>query len=617
MENSTRLNPMAMFPPFRRFAVLQPAAADHAIGSNLLNRTSLFIFALLGLLPYVSTIKLPPSPSFWAEWLAAVLASCWLLTLPGRTRFDAAGSPTVWVVMPVATWGCIALGACMLGQLVTGQPMFRGAAVLTIGAMVLAALMCLAGARIRRAGEAVRLFDVLAVSLLIAVLVNALVVVVEWQGIHVYGYRLGFRESLQRAEGLIGQPNQLAVFGALGGAAANYLWMRGRIRSYIHLLFSFVITLLIAACASKTGVVAWCIGALSCWITLRGNSRQATGRSLVVAGALLLVAAQVAVPHLAPTESGAVAAARGETQGRYELWRDSVELIRRHPLTGVGYGNFAGARWSELDGSIKEPNATHAHNLVFELAAELGVPAMLLIIIPLTLGLYRCAKVALRPGSPPEQYLAAAMALLIATHALLEYPLWYMFFLIPFSLALGLVDQPDYRLKVSALPKSLRWTGWGAAMAFCILVAVDYRRSEVLYTDVTLQQEGTTGSNGSVLVPIAAATSVNALTFFDVFANMMYSRTLQPDGFYMGYKLDIADRAMLTMTNHETIGRRIALLVSAGKNDEALALLAKTRRSNDLEKLTRGVLASMTRTSPKLAQFIAELPPLPASSAGH
>ena len=40
----------------------------------MLSRASLVLIALFGLLPYVSPIKLPPIPTFWAELVAVMLA---------------------------------------------------------------------------------------------------------------------------------------------------------------------------------------------------------------------------------------------------------------------------------------------------------------------------------------------------------------------------------------------------------------------------------------------------------------------------------------------------------------------------------------------------------------
>ena len=43
-------------------------------GRAALDGPSRFLLVAMGLLPFISTVKLPPLPSFWAEWIAACLA---------------------------------------------------------------------------------------------------------------------------------------------------------------------------------------------------------------------------------------------------------------------------------------------------------------------------------------------------------------------------------------------------------------------------------------------------------------------------------------------------------------------------------------------------------------
>lgn len=583
----------------------------------MLTRPSLIVIALLGFLPYVSTIKLPPIASFWAEWIAAVLACCWLASLT-KTRdaktheagdFSNDGSRPAAVssvlLVPVAVLAFAFLGAILLLQLVARQPLFRGAPALALLALVLASLVCIAGAKVRSSGQSARLLDAWSMALLAALLVNLAAVLGERQGWHVYIYELGSRPPPGRAEGLLGQPNQLAVFAALTSVAAHYLWMRSKLPSMAHGLFALMTALVISATGSRAGLLLWIAGAVLSALALRSHPRANVGFRLVLLAGALMLATQVALPLL-DSAGTAVTAMRGETRGRLELWRDSWALVKLHPLAGVGYGNFMAARWNELSGSLFEPNANQAHNLIAQLAVELGSVGAVLVLLPLGVALWRCALLVTRRGVAPEQFLAASVALLLAGYSMVEYPLWYTFFLLPFALALGLIEQPDLALRVSPLPPGLRWAGFGLAGALYAVLAFDYHRSEELYSSLELQQR--TGNGALVRIPLQEASEISALSAFDLYANLMYSRTLVPDGLFMGYKLDIAERAMSSMTNQETIGRKIALLVAAGDTSAAKTLLARTRRNPELEVLTRGVLKNLAPLNPALGSFVSGLP---------
>lgn len=588
-------------------------------------RLSLLLIGLLGLLPYVSSIKLPPIPSFWAEWVAVVLALCWLASFRhGGAAPTAANAPSRWAIgsgaarplrIPVAVLGFGVFGATLLLQLLLDRPLFKGAPVLVLLALVVAALVCIAAAEVRERGDAARLLDTWSLALVMALFLNLIVVLVERQGLHLYIYQWGWREPPNRAIGLLGQPNQLAAIAVLASVAAHYLWLRGRMPSFGHLLVSLTAGILIAGSASRAGVLLWLFGAVLAAIALRGEARRRQGWWLLLAGAALLALAQVGWKLTDSVPAGAVTALRGDTLGRVELFRDSWELIQRHPFEGVGYGNFMSARWNELTTSLLEPAAHHSHNLVTQIAVELGLVAAGGVLLPVGWALWCCLRVATRRGVAPEQFFAATVALLLAAYSMSEYPLWYTFFLIPFALMLGLVEQKDLRPKVTPAPRTLRWAGFTVALGLCGLFAFDYHRSEKIYSSLELQQRGDTGK--LVHIPMQEAAKASMLSAFDVYANLMYSRALSPDGLLMGYKLGFSERAMLSMTNQETIGRQIALLIVANEPDAAQALLGRTHRNPDLERNTRDILRRLSHLHPALDAFVKALPPLPPRPQGQ
>ncbi len=59
---------------------------------------------------------------------------------------------------------------------------------------------------------------------------------------------------------------------------------------------------------------------------------------------------------------------------RIEIWKDSVRSIIKHPLFGVGMGNFPVVVGEDL---AKAKAGSSAHNLYLHIAAEIGIPALL------------------------------------------------------------------------------------------------------------------------------------------------------------------------------------------------------------------------------------------------
>ena len=585
-------------------------------------RLGLLLIALFGALPYVSTIKLPPIATFWPEWVAVVLTGCWLAVqgrssaphVPNDERAtNVAGQAALAVPIPVL--GFLAACAVLLVQLLAHQPLFVGAPLIAVGVLTLAALMCLAGERVRASGDAARLLDAWSIGLLVAMALNLVAVLLDRAGLFVYVYQIVPRPTQLRADGLIGQPNQLATLAVLATLAGDYLWMRGKLPAIGKLILGAVVALVLAVAASRAGMLLWVLATVLSALALRSHARRSAGRRLLAANVALFVAIQVLwhfIGTVSPDAGGARVLSAGSNQERIELLRDSWALIQLHPFSGVGYGNFMAARWNELTSSLLEPTSANAHNLVAQLLVEFGIPGAALVLIPMGWGVWRCAKASLQRQVAPERFLAAAVVLVLALYSMFEFPLWHTYFLLPFALALGLVEQRDLVLQVSAVTPSLRRLGWAMGVVLCVALAWDYHRSESLSSSLREQQSRRAAAAG---IEIQKASDIALLSAFDQWANLMYARTLDADGSFVDHKLAVTERAMLTLTGRETIARHVAFLVAADQSAAARDLILRTRRTPGLERETRATLDLLVPKIPALKAFVASLPAMPPPDA--
>ena len=194
--------------------------------------------------------------------------------------------------------------------------------------------------------------------------------------------------------------------------------------------------------ASRTGLVG--VVLLALWgLADRRLSRPA--RWLLGATPLMYAVAWGGMAWWAQLSShtfgGQQRLAEGDVSGsRLRIWADALQLIAAHPWTGVGWGNFNFA-WS-LTPLPQRHTAffDHTHNLPLQLAVELGLPLALLICGLLLWALVQAARRAwVAPGATSAAgRCALMMVLLIGLHSLLEYPLWYAYFLLPTAFAWGL-----------------------------------------------------------------------------------------------------------------------------------------------------------------------------------
>jgi len=132
------------------------------------------------------------------------------------------------------------------------------------------------------------------------------------------------------------------------------------------------------------------------------------------------------------------------SSSRFKIWANVLDLIRMHPWLGVGYGEFNLA-WT-LTPFPDRPIAffDHTHNIVLQWAVELGIPLAILLsglcLWAFVALLRKRPKDDLKSGNTVTATLGACTVIvaIAALHSLLEYPLWYSYFLLPAAFAWGL-----------------------------------------------------------------------------------------------------------------------------------------------------------------------------------
>jgi lysylphosphatidylglycerol synthetase-like protein (DUF2156 family) len=116
----------------------------------------------------------------------------------------------------------------------------------------------------------------------------------------------------------------------------------------------------------------------------------------------------------------------------------------------------------------------YVHNALLQVLAEFGaVGAGLLGVLLLLLAL-RLVR-ARRQLTAADSLMLVVIAL-IGTHSMLEYPLWYVQFLMPFCLAMGLLVRPEWAKRAPALPLRLPLLAAATGiLAAAAILFIDYR----------------------------------------------------------------------------------------------------------------------------------------------
>ncbi len=386
--------------------------------------------------PSLLAYNLSPSPTYLNQALAFTLWAVFVMisapARPGR------GPWAVWVALALLaaaalwSWGPGALPASL--------------ALSALGTLFAAAVLVAGGAGARARSDAEALFAAFCWAWVAAGVANIAIALVQ-----VFlpdlpdGAWIAASGIPGRAVGNLRQPNHLSSLLLWHCIAVVALLELGRLRrAWAGVLLAAGVFAVVLT-ASRTGLVS--VLMLAVWGLLdRRLARPA--RLLLLAAPLVYLLSWLAMAQWATltqhTFGGAARLAESDiTSSRGAIWRDTLTLIAQQPWTGVGFGEFNFA-WT-LTPLPHRPVAffDHTHNLPLQLAVELGLPLASVVMALLLWALWRGLRQAwaVPAALGVAQRCAMLMVLMIGLHSLLEYPLWYSYFLLPAAWAWGFALQ--------------------------------------------------------------------------------------------------------------------------------------------------------------------------------
>lgn len=288
-----------------------------------------------------------------------------------------------------------------------------------------------------------------------------------------------------RAVGNVRQPNHLATLLLMG--AIGLIWLaqtrRWRLAPVAVLMSLLVAGILLSA--SRTGLWGG-VPLLLLW-GLLDRQLERRWRALLLATPLIALLAWGGLHAWAASGLGVFGAeVRLDQEGagsasRIKILLNAWELLQQHPWGGVGWGAFNRA-WT-LSPFPDRPIAffDHTHNLPLQLLVELGWPLGLLLLGLLLLALALALRAAWRAQGEAAVALRAPLLLVLAVglHSLLEYPLWYAYFLLPTALAWGLAMGAAQGSRRG--PAVLGRLVGGLLVVGCLFALAEYRKVVAIY----------------------------------------------------------------------------------------------------------------------------------------
>lgn len=455
------------------------------------------LWCLLAVVPFASPIHYLPLPQWWAEivtvWLA--LGAALLLACNG-TLFERLPRTSIW---------CLVLAVCWAAQPWFVKILFPGMNQATALSWVVLAILAGATQTLRDELGIARLTLWLAWALVIGALVQSLIGLTQLTGIAPLLHGVIFYDGSHLTTnifGHIGQRNQYAHYLMWGMIAGIYLFATERMRGVLFLLWTVWLSLMLAYAGSRT--VLLYVGAVALLgIVWHARVRTAISRKMMLSTLLacgLIVAGQFLLPYVSQWMAqlmhthGAVASgverltSNGDDMSsrRFAEMHKAWMVFRAHPLTGVGWSQFA-AQSVALQtlpqfaaSGFNSGLFTNAHNLVLQLLAEMGW-----VITAITvLGFLWVVWPFLSQRASIEGMLPMSCMAVTLIHSMLEYPLWYLYFLAMLIIFCALAPTPA-KSRGTTLPvfwRLLMFAGLGVLGVMSLMSVVHYKELVSLYS---------------------------------------------------------------------------------------------------------------------------------------
>lgn len=219
------------------------------------------------------------------------------------------------------------------------------------------------------------------------------------------------------AVGFVGNRNLLAIFIIIAIVCAYLLYQVTEIRAgRLTLVVSLPVLFLgLALTLSRTGLIVLGMGLIVVWYrVLREQGFLLLSGSVTVLCIIMLMLPD-AFWHRAGTIVPSVERQEGTFGTRVQLWRIGLRMVEDRPVMGVGPGNFMPAFPRYARGPLLRKPLV-AHNSYVSVAAEEGIPGLILFVLMNALALSyarRTIRIATAAGSRDLRILAVTVEVIM------------------------------------------------------------------------------------------------------------------------------------------------------------------------------------------------------------
>ena len=279
----------------------------------------------------------------------------------------------------------------------------------------------------------------------------------------------------------LAQPNQLASLIGIGLVGLFLLFERRKLSTGVAVFIAVLLTVSLAMTQSRTAVLFFIVVGGALVLARKRVSLRTPGWG-IGAPATLWGIAFVAWPSvirwllLPPAESFSK---RVQPGGRSLIWNQLWEAAWQRPWSGYGWNQVSVAQVAVAADFPPTEFVEHSHNLVLDLLLWNGIPIGLAVIGVGAVWLWRRT----REARDAESLFGLFVITVLLCHAMVEFPLDYLYFLVPFGAAIGVVEAFSGASTFSVSTR-VGWIAISVVSGVTMFAALDYWNVEESFRDM-------------------------------------------------------------------------------------------------------------------------------------
>ncbi len=545
---------------------------------NYSSNISLILISLMFLLPFINIYHQLPIISFYTEWVAGILGltaiAPMLLTAP-RPNIQIPQISLIFLVL-----------AAVLGlQWILGMLHSAQYTLLMLSYLIWAFLLTLLGSHLRRELGWNKLVCTLAFFLVIAGIINGGILIL--QIVTRTGGVIPFLPYLP-SFGPFAQENHFADFTALAIASLIYLYVKGRFSTTFSVLMLVWLLFMLAVSGSRsswlyliaTVILAFVMQAKS----IRQNRNSPATRNLLYMCLATLPAfalIHLFTNYIAPdalfnlTTDRIVNGINIDTpSARLQIWHDSLRLSWQSPWLGIGAGNINAESFLLLDTpSAMAFNSAfeHAHNLFLHLLTEMGIGVFLITLTCLIIWLRKFKWYDLNL----ETWWLITLLAILGIHSMLEYPLWYAYFLGVAAILLGAGEEKIITINIPATSDKLITKFTRCSLAIILMLGT-LNLGTMLAAHIKLEHAIYQPLNTDTTKQKKELDWIYRYTLLSPYAELMYAVSMDMERNDIDYQIALNQSAIDFRPFSKICYQQVALLKLKGDDINAKKLLKRT-----------------------------------------